>query len=358
MARKAPFLVVLGVTGLALGGANAPGQVIEFDPEIGTTIQKAYEAIAELAVDEVTGTLGGDPLDTSLVDTQRSVSAAIRLRAVDQYVDVQNGATVELRRTYGTIAGEKSETSYDEAGVPTTTEVTGASALQSRVVRFTSNPAGNGYDVEFDDGLPDDPDLLDGLEEDIDFPSILPSSPVEVGAVWQLDPAKLKGLFSAAGDLKIAVVSPPPVGEDDVVVMPDFPMGLSTVLGDFTGTASARYLGRLTKEDKTVAVVSMRLDVISDLDVTEAIDVVGLPAEYSGYTFDYSNVTIRLEFHGAGVLHWDTAKKHVDFLSVMTSIDSVMEMDYTLAIGGTSLDYHIEVASTGSFTSNLTVSEP
>ena len=163
-------------------------------PAEGHTVRRAFTQTATL---EATSVELFQNEETRDMEASLSQSMEEELVVVDEFVTVEEGRVLALRREFTDLSRDLLNTSdgvdYDE---------TEESGLAGETVLFEWDEDEQEWAVSFDDDDSDaDEDLLEGLVFDMDMALLLPDEEIAVDDSWTFEGEGLRWLISPGGDL-------------------------------------------------------------------------------------------------------------------------------------------------------------
>jgi hypothetical protein len=216
------------------------------------------------------------------------------------------------------------------------------SNLEGKKVVFTWDADAEEYKKAYEPEA-DEKDL-EGLTEDMDLRSLLPSGPVEVDEEWDVPMDGLKSLFAPGGNLALV-----PESSDDESM--DMGMGsdsMSDMIGEkLEGTARAKLLRIEEIDGVKIARIHLDIDVTSSADMTEAArEKMG----GSEMQIELDHVDVEFGFVGEGELLWDVAGGHFRDLDVSGQITLKTDMGMKIDAGGRQMSIDQSMSMSGSTT--------
>jgi hypothetical protein len=244
---------------------------------------------------------------------------------------------LELTDTIALLSAEQParlERSFAEAEVRTELRVAsrrqesrrkfvGESPLIGQTVVFER--AEEAWKVRFADAAGGPAELLEGLEQDMDFAALLPAPGVVVGQSWEVDARALDALLRPAGALKL---DPQASGEEMnfcemLHVSPDL------LFGPFEGEVKARFVAIDERKTSRLARIELKLDVHAKKDLTEIQRQArlalwaGIEIPFGGQKIPVELQEAAAEFHwiADGELVWDLLGGHMSSLALDGGLD-------------------------------------
>ena len=354
MTRRAPLAFAVLFLPTLPGGPAAEG--LRFAPAEGTTVTKTFQTSGSFESADVVIEVGGqDEVPEISLDAEWTRTITIE----DTYESAADGRPTKLTRKFETVAHRVEGTVDIETEGETVNEQDGSggeSALEGETVVFVWDAESGEYRKAFDDDEAD-PDLLDGLTEDMDLRALLPSEDTSQGDRWDVDGDALVSVFLPGGELSIEV---------DVTVSDRRPIAagiepwMYTDLGLFLGAgdslevdATCTFAGEREEDGSTLIVVEIEFEISGEADLVDEmadrLDEIGdqIPAA--------SVIQADFEFtlDGGGTLIWNSSAGHVHGLELKA--ETVMELDRILEIddGGESMEVTTMVVLEGELTHEL-----
>ena len=260
---------------------------LQLEPDAGTVLTKTLSASLQQSFDRLEVMMGGQPVPSEFLPEMDMEQADSReLSVTDEYVEVEDGRAIVLKRTYDDVGGERSE-SMSMAGFEgvedTEYEGEAESELAEKTVRFEWNGDSESYSVAY----PDDEDETppSDLIADYDLTALLPEEEVEAGDSWTVDAEAIQWLFDIGGDLELEWDED--VADDSEPFEEDFGGELELTLESIEKEDGAR-IARIEVEGE----VSFSESYESDLEQVPVVDGPGTEIYMT-------------ELELSGVLSWD-----------------------------------------------------
>jgi hypothetical protein len=330
----------------ALLAFSTLGQGIEYTPREGLVLTKHLTQSDETQLDEISVSVNGQEQDPDMVAMDQSISSSLEVILIDEYGPLTDGRPARLKRTYDTItSGTTMEMSHPMMGDQTMT-MTGESELEGEVVLFTWSADDGDYKVKFAEDAGSDEDLLEGLTEDTDLRGLLPTSEVEEGATWEVDPSELRPVFAFGGALKLEMDGGDAeamggMGTNDMPNPSDF-------IKDLDGTVTAEFTGTRDEGGRNVAVIQLVISVNTANDMTEFFrEAMEKSTEEMGMDMEVNGFDIEFEFEGEALLLWDVAGGHLHSFEMNGETSMAMDMAMGMDMGGESMDFETSMLMVG-----------
>ncbi len=325
--------------GLALGAlfAFAPGgEKIAFAPEPGSSLSKRFEIKLDFTLDELSLVADGQDIADMMGAIEIDMTTASTVVVTDGYEALDAGRPKKLKRTFDELASLM-HISFSMAMAPegsSDEEMTFASPLEGETVLFTWNEEQEDFDITFADGE-GDPELLEGLDEDMDLRALLPDSEVAAGDSWKVEIKELHGLAMPGGNLRIEPDVPDGIDEEDMEFFEElFGGGMHENFDElFDGECTCTFVGTREEKGARVAEITIELEVASTLDLSDMLlKVIGRLGEMEGEMPELSIETadLNLDFEGQGSLLWDVAAGRMHSFHV--SGDAQIAFDIAMSV--------------------------
>lgn len=338
---KQRTLVVALLAAPALWAFGAPAADIEFNPEPGTKLTKTIKMVDSSVIDDATMIMNGEEMPPEMsggagAGMETTVTASLVI--VDDYVQVDAGRPIRLRRTFEELSQE-TEIEGGPPMIPPSTD--SKSDLEGKTVVFTWDEDDEEYGLEFADEEDLDASLLEGLAADLDFRAFLPGRGVSEGDTWSIDPEHVRLIMSPGGDVQLRATETPMGMEEP---------SIDDMIGEMEGRVSGKFVGTREVDGERLAILEIDVDVSSANDVTEMMTAMmadaempmGMPAP------EFHSVDFQLAMTGTGRILWNVKRGHVqsfeftgdtevlnDMVFSMTVMDNDMELEQSSETSGT-----------------------
>ena len=343
----------------ALFAFSGLGQEVRYAPKAGLSLTKTFSQKDETTLDDMSIVVNGQEQDPSMVGMEQDISNHLDVTLTDEYQTVADGRPTLLKRTYDKIASGANMKMSNQMMGDMTVNMTGKSALEDQTVVFTWNETEKDYAVKFAKEDGGDAELLADLTEDTDLRGFLPTSAVEEGATWEVEPEQLRNVLAFGGSLKIDMEA-----EDMPEMMSGFGGGAQNMpsadqfLGDIEGTITAEYRGTRDEDGVKVAAIHLAVAVSSAKDMTdffkEAMEKAELP-EGMEMKMDYKSVDMEYELEGEATLLWNLAGGHVHSFELNGKATSTIDMSMSMEMEGMGkMDFEMSMVLKSDNTSTLT----
>lgn len=295
------------IAALALVLAAAPPSApieIAFRPATGSRAAKSFTVEHALALQSFRTVDDGVEQSSQ---QEIEVTSSQTLRAVDEYRALGANRPALMRRLYDGWSF-RAEILFRD---PTTREsassvVEAESPLAGTGVRFTWIPEEGAYGRFYDekDGIEEQLALL---RDDLDYLGLLPPGPVEVGASWTIEPARIADVVAPGGVLPKSWTTGREVGFLRALNS-GLGAGLENVVGGAPrGTLTATLAAVEGEGDARRARIAIVADVAIEGDQTAFLHRNLTGGELAGGTF-VEEGSVAWRFDGRGELVWDLAQ--------------------------------------------------
>ena len=317
----------------ALFAFSGLGQGIAFAPKSGLILTKTFSQKDETTLDDMSTVVNDMEQDVGM---EQNISTHVDVVVVDEYEAVADGAPTRLKRKYDKLESATTMKMSNKMMPETSIDMTGTSELQGQEVRFTRNEDGT-YTAKFVKEGAADEALLEGLTEDTDLRAFLPTTEVEEGATWEIEPEELRHVLAFGGSLKFDMQSEDmPEGMGGFGGGQDMPSA-DQFLGEIDGTITGEYAGTREEEGAKVAVINLKIAVKSAKDMTDffrdAIDKAELP-EGMNMEIEYKSVDMEYELEAEAVLLWNLGGSHVSSFEMTGKGTLTMDMSMAMEMEG------------------------
>ena len=301
--QRLPLLVALSFP--ALVAFDAVAQKLAYGPEDGTSVTINYSRANEVSLEEMEMTMGGQDLSAMMGDMEMNMSTTVEVTVTDEYVSMGKGRPAKLKRTFDSLL-TSTDVSTEMAAMPEPMEVAmkGSSELEGETVVFTWNDEEGEYEVAYPgEG---DEELLEDLEEELDFRALLPDADVSKDETWEVDPNALRPAFAPSGSLKMTPAADEG-GDSPFSGMGGSQPSMDQVLDGLEGEVVATFGGTRDEEGVQVAVIKLEIEVESANDLSDyaedmmsEMEIPGMEIEMDLEAFD-----VEYGFEGEGTLLWN-----------------------------------------------------
>jgi hypothetical protein len=312
------------------------GDKVAFAPQAGLTLTKTFSQKDETTLDDMSMVVNGQEQDSSAMGMEQDISSHIDVVLVDEYEAVADGEPVRLKRKYEQLASGTTMKMSNQVTGEMTVNMTGTSELEGLEVRFVRGEDGE-YTAKFVEEGAGDEALLEDLTEDTDLRAFLPTSEVEEGATWEVEPDELRHVLAFGGALKFDMESEDMPDMGGFGGSPDKMPSADQFLGEIDGTITGEYRGTREEEGAKVAVINLTIAVNSAKDMTdffrESMDEAELP-EGMNMQMDYKSVDMEFELEAEGVLLWNLAGGHMHSFEMTGKGSMTMDMAMAMEMEG------------------------
>lgn len=281
--------LMIPAAALALAAFVRPADELRFSPTEKATLKKVYTT--SMKTESTDFKMVSDGQDVPLDDIGKPVFKTEETAAInvtDEYTKVEKGRPLELKRTFDKLTGKRSQTMGGDEEDTDGESKERTSKLEGKSVLFTWDPKKEEYKKSFA-GEGGDKDLLEHVEEDMDFRAFLPDEKPAKDATWDIEPKAFGVVLAPGGDLQLR-------GEGDEEDNGKMDAELETNLG---GKAKATYKGSREVDGKKVAVIAIKA----------TLETHGEQEDKSGE--GNSRMEMKIGFELEGELLWDTAAGHM-----------------------------------------------
>lgn len=331
-----------------------PADKVSFHPEEGLSLTKSIQSNTQMALDDMTMTMNGQPMPMDL-EMEMDMSMNMSVEVTDEYVSTSDGRPAKLKRTFDAL-GSTGSFAIEMAMMPgggDERSIDATSELEGKTVVFTWNEEEGEYETSFaeDEG---DEELLEGLEQDLDFLELLPSEEVAEGDTWNVDVKELTTILVPGGDLKLE----PEDMDDEMSSFPgmdQFGANSADWFGDMLeGEATCEYKGTREVDGVTVGVIALVVNISSTNDMSEMVgDAMGAMPE-DGPEVDVEYMDIELEMEAEGLLYWNLAGGHAQSFELNGSVLVIMDMGMNMTMGDNEMSMEQTMEMSGSWELNAT----
>lgn len=357
-------LLVPAGAGLLLSFSTTADRVA-FAPEAGLTVTRTIENRFTLDLEDfmmdvdgqdMTAMFGGIP-EMSMTNTSTVV-------VNDEYVEMAEGRPAKLRRTYETI-GSNAIVDVSMAGEGETNETEMTSPLEGAEVVFAwDTEAGEFVATYADEEDSRDPELLEGLEEDMDLRALLPARDVEVGESWDIPFDVLLSLVMPGGNLSLQSqdmqdMEDMDMGQFEDVLEEMFDQYRDAAEGLFDGERKATYQGMREVDGEKLAVITLVIDTDGVLDFADMLldmmdrmgDISDMPMEMD---MSIAAADLLLAVDGEGELLWDARRGIFRSMVMEAEMSMGLEMAMDMDMGGQTGTMDLSVEMFGDIESSFT----
>lgn len=343
--------LALPLVPLTLLGGTSPWSAdsdLGFAPGRYTVLTKSFAEDTDLTVTSMEMLVNGGVIpEEELPDI--TIAMRRRLGLTDEYLGIADGRIEELHRTFDELSIECSaELEID--GISEEHTVTGESELLDATVSFTWNEAEEGHEVAFEEGDTGVAGHLEGLDVEADLRGFLPDGAVGEGDTWEVDPQVLSQLFTPGGDPWIL---PTEFGDERYVYMDLYAMVAAAItsLGDatdeFGGSVTATFKGVQEREDVTLGIVALEVEVTAE---AERLERLLLAAENAGIEVEFDGLSYLWTLEGSGELAWNLQDGHFQSLELALDVDLDVDLVWTQTLSESELEFEGSYGLTGSTT--------
>lgn len=333
-----------------------PGEKVRFAPAEGSSATKNFETKMELTLDHMSITMNGQDvpgvpeMDMNLTHTQK-------VDVTDEFVAMGEGRPKQLKRHFDALSSDsamsmKMEMMGQSDSKDHNTEA--ESELDGKTVLFTWDAEAKEFKKAFDPAE-EKPELLKGLEEDMDLRALLPESEVKVGDEWDVDVKSLVSVLAPGGDLAFK----PKEGDKEGMGMG---MGMNPSMGSMhdylsellEGEAKAKLADVREEDGAKLAVIKFTLKIASQKDMTDIVQEAMKNTELpGGMEVELDHMDIDFKMEGEGELVWNLKTNQVSSFNLSGPVH--MNMDMAMKISGQGQNMNMEQALEMSGTNTMSV---
>jgi hypothetical protein len=313
---------------LFLAVASVPAPSLRFAPVEKSSLVKTLASDSKIASTQVTISMDGQELPAEMIgEMSFAMTEQKKLVITDRYMKVADGRPIELDRTYDELVSTSTESSPSPDG-PQEKEKAETSDLEGATVRFSWKADKEEYEKKFADGDRSE-DLLEGLEEDLDFRGLLPSEDVKVEGTWELEAKAFEPLFALGGSLHFHEEGKEPEEKKNE----SFDEQLSENLA---GKGKATFESIREKDGRKLAVIAIEAELTSTAKEPE------------------SELDCKLAMKVEGSLIWDMEANRIESFDVTGDLGMDMSGDQTQDMGGSEHTISIRMRLEGKLRLELT----
>jgi len=312
-----PVLLAL-LCGLALRPSE---ETVAFRVAPDTTLARTFVSSYEMALDGMQILLNDEEIPAEAFgEISIEIDHSETYRILDALGDSSEGRPARLQRTFEEISGKEHARYASDEGEETD-ETDYESDLEEAAVLFVWNAEEGTYERSFVEGREGPAGLLEGLEEDLDLRSLLPSGPVSAGDRWDIGAKAFQGLLDPGGELGLH-----PAEVEDWE-----PSAVDAQLRDnLAGEFEATLLGTEELDGTRTARIGLRVDVHTSGE--QELEAEAVPEGGRG--------TNRVETHFVleGELRWDLANGHAQGLDLEGTSEVRMTESIQAELDGDSVE--------------------
>lgn len=322
-----------------------PADEVRFAPAEGAVVTKVFTNESEMTIDDMTLFMNGEDM-TEMAAMDMTMFTVMTTVVTDQYASMRDGGPAKLVRTYDELSSDGTVNIEHPMMGEQEVEVVGSSELTGRTVAFTWDGETEEYGVAFADDGDDEPELLEGLEENMDLRVLLPGKAVSEGDSWRVDLEEVVGLFAPGGDLKIQ--------PEDMEAMGGMGMGnesmsmsdMAAMFGEMQGSVLATYQG----SSDGIGTIALTVDVRGANDVTdilqESMEDMDSPMGDMEVVYDAADVEFSIQ--GEGELMWNLAAGHLHAFEFEGDMEMAMDMAMAMSMMGSDMEMEVSMEMSGS----------
>lgn len=319
---------------------------VSFHPTEGSTLSKTFELEIDMAMDDLSVMVDGMDMGGMIpLEEDPAVNAHMTMEIKDEYIAVGSGRPTELVRTFDSMT-------VDYEAIPGESGSESADDIEGMSVRFKWNEEDSAYDVAFaDEDSERDPEMLDGLGEDMDLRALLPeSADVAEGDTWEVSEDLVAGVLIPGLDMTRAMGA---AGAQD---MPEeaammFDM-LSEQIEAFPKSyeIACEYKGVRDMDGAQIGTIAINLEGTGEIDLSEVI-MEGIAQQGGGEVdADISHADFQIELDGEGTLLWNLEAGHLHSFELSTEMTLIFEAGGAVDAQGESHDFDAAIEFGGGIT--------
>lgn len=291
---------------------------LEYTPEEGMQLRRVFDAEAEYSLTDIVVSIEGEEIEHHAEMPEYSTSFQEHIAVTDTLVALADGRPTELLRTFDELSQENLDKTEEEES-----EAELGSPLQGLSVRFRWDEDDESYVAEpADDEQEIDSELLAVLAEDMDLRLVLPSSEVEIGDEWELDPRLYLAFMWPSGLLDFHAEGEE-TGADERAI------SLQTI-ERLEGTGTARLEDVREVDGVSLAVIHV------EMEITTGSERVVPPSEGDGTEeeegFERPEITVVVEIERSleGIILWDLEHGHAHSAELECSASRLHTESWTI----------------------------
>ena len=327
---------------------------IVFAPSAGSKVTKTFENVMDFVLEDMSVLMNGEEAPF-MGDMEMDMTSTTVVAVTDEYARMGEGRPEVLRRTFDDIGMEMDmEMSMEVMGQVQDQAPTGSgsSPLEGKTVVFTDNEGA--YEVAWAEGEEDDPELIDGLVEDMDLRALLPPGSVAVGESWEIELMGLVDLYAPGGDLKMDVEMD--MGGADMMGGGGMdPAHMREYFGELMeGDARATLASVRDDGGQRIAVIDLAIEIDTSADVSELMNeqMEGMP---QGMEVSLDRADVELSIQSTGQLLWNLSAGHVQGLTLEGDTEFAMDIEMSMDMAGQAMDMEMSMEMSGTSETNLSV---
>ncbi|MBM4369791.1 MAG: hypothetical protein FJ102_26510, partial [Deltaproteobacteria bacterium] len=233
-------------------------------------------------------------------------------------------------------------------------DMTAASELEGKTVKFTWNDEEGAYDIAYaeDDG---DEELLEKLIEDMDLRELLPKEEVAAGSTWSPEPSAIRGLIAPGGGLALV-----PKAEGGGMGGMDMGMNragdLAAMLnGEFEGKVAAEYKGLRDVDGTKYGEIKLTFEISTSADLSDEVSGLADQMPEGMGSMEVDHLDIEFSWNGEATILWDIASGMV--ASAEAHGDQTMRVDsgMKMTMGSQTMNLETAMEMSGKVDSTLKI---
>jgi hypothetical protein len=319
----------------ALLALALPREKVHFAPSEGLSLKKTFNSSGDMTLDEMDMLMNGEPMPFE-ISMDMTITQSSTYAVTDVYGVVTDGRPARVQRSFETLESNAESSMSSPMTGDQDSSMTASSELQGLAVVFAWNAEESDYRVTFAEEGEGDPELLEGLEEDMDLRVLLPQTDVEVGGKWSIEPGDLVHILAPGGNLHI---KPSDDALGDLANNPGANMNIGDMLGEIDGTVSGELVEIRERDGERLAVIRVLIEIESSNDMTdmvrEMMDEMETPPGVESMSVE--SVDVELSLDGEGTLLWNLSHGHFSEFTFSGELSTTMDQSMSVDAGGQSM---------------------
>ena len=322
-----------------------------FLPSADTKVERLYTWQQSSNTASVEVLLDGE--ETTDVPTASTEQTSERsLTVTDTFTRSDVNRHLELTRSFDDISFEASGVLSLDTGNGADAKLSlgceGDSELDGIAVQFMWEHDTEEYRVKYAEDYDGPAELLEPLRPDDDFLALLPPADqdIDVGSVWDIEPADLKLVLLPGGAVPI-----PKESEMDAIEGVVDPMLMPGVLDTLDGESSGEVTAELKSDADGVAVIKVSIDVKFLSDQSAAVEGLLAAAAPEDIALELEGAQFHSGLQGTGTLVWDT-ERHLA-KSFTLDLDTTLDVAIAVQVDGMGISAPFQLHETREGTLHL-----